>query len=214
MNVPLLRHLLWVFQISLNTSRCYQKCVMPVVTMLNDVFSRFDYLVGLYDLNKVKTIGDCYMVTSIPCDDIEHDGCARVCRFALDLMKAVQSFNNTGPQHGPITFRVGIATGQVVAGIVGTKRFLFDMWGDAVNVAARMEQNGIAGQIQVTKEVVDSAGSDFRFELRGTLSIKGKGPMDVYILKSAKEASGRHSMIYNHQLSIPFTPMRCNSTLP
>jgi adenylate cyclase len=106
--------------------------------MLNDIFSRFDYLVDIYDLNKVKTIGDCYMVTSIPSDELEHDGCARVCRFALDLLKAVQEFNNAGPQHGPISFRVGIATGQVVAGVVGTKRFLFDMWGDAVNVAARM----------------------------------------------------------------------------
>ncbi|KAL7467839.1 hypothetical protein ACHAXS_012112 [Conticribra weissflogii] len=138
-----------------------------VVVMLNDIFSRFDYLVDIYDLNKVKTIGDCYMVTSIPSDELEHDGCSRVCRFALDLMKAVRSFNNTGPRHGHITFRVGIATGQVVAGVVGTKRFLFDMWGDAVNVAARMEQSGLAGQIQVTKDVVENAGSDFSFERRG-----------------------------------------------
>ncbi len=138
-----------------------------VVVMLNDIFSRFDNLVDIYELNKVKTIGDCYMVTSIPCNELEHDGCSRVCRFALDLMKAVQAFNNTGPRHGHITFRVGIATGQVVAGVVGTKRFLFDMWGDAVNVAARMEQSGLAGQIQVTKDVVENAGSDFSFELRG-----------------------------------------------
>mmetsp|Transcript_1500 Transcript_1500/g.3359 ORF Transcript_1500/g.3359 Transcript_1500/m.3359 type:complete len:93 (+) Transcript_1500:1-279(+) len=67
------------------------------------------------------------------------------------------------------------------------------MWGDAVNVAARMEQSGLAGQIQVTKEVVESAGPDFNFERRGTLTIKGKGPMEVFILKSAQEPSGRHS---------------------
>ena len=140
-----------------------------VVTMLNDLFSRFDFLVDTYELNKVKTIGDCYMVTSIPVSELEHDGCARVCRFALDLMKAVRAFNNSGPQHGQIEMRVGIACGQVVAGVVGTKRFLFDMWGDAVNVAARMEQHGLAGQIQTTKEVVDNAGSDFTFECRGQL---------------------------------------------
>jgi class 3 adenylate cyclase len=121
------------------TSHTLCRCSRPlVVTMLNDIFSRFDYLVGIYDLNKVKTIGDCYMVTSIPSDKLEHDGCARVCRFALDLLKAVRDFNNTAPQHGPINFRIGVATGSVVAGVVGTKRFLFDMWGDAVNIAARM----------------------------------------------------------------------------
>jgi len=166
-----------------------------VVVMLNDIFSRFDYLVDIYDLNKVKTIGDCYMVTSIPSDELEHDGCSRVCRFALDMMKAVRSFNNTGPRHGQINFRIGIATGQVVAGVVGTKRFLFDMWGDAVNVAARMEQSGLAGQIQVTKEVVESAGPDFTFERRGTLSIKGKGKMEVFILKSAHELNRKHSAL-------------------
>ncbi|EED91445.1 guanylate or adenylate cyclase, partial [Thalassiosira pseudonana CCMP1335] len=155
------------------TDRTSSMSPHDVVTMLNDIFSRFDYLVGIYDLNKVKTIGDCYMVTSIPSDKLEHDGCARVCRFALDLLKAVRDFNNTAPQHGPINFRIGVATGSVVAGVVGTKRFLFDMWGDAVNVAARMEQSGLPGQIQVTQEVVTSAGSDFTFELRGTLTIKG-----------------------------------------
>lgn len=163
--------------------------------MLNDLFSRFDYLVGSYDLNKVKTIGDCYMVTSIPVNDLEHDGCARVCRFALDMMKAVRAFNNSGPLHGPIELRVGVACGQVVAGVVGTKRFLFDMWGDAVNVAARMEQHGLAGQIQATKEVVDNAGSDFTFEFRGPLNVKGKGIMDTYLLKSAKKpVETRHSV--------------------
>ncbi|KAL7485174.1 hypothetical protein ACHAW6_010770, partial [Cyclotella cf. meneghiniana] len=164
------------------THRTSKMSAYDVVSMLNDIFSRFD----VYELNKVKTIGDCYMIMSIPSNSLEHDGCARVCRFALDMLRAVQDFNNACPQHGPIDFRVGISSGSVVAGVVGIKRFLFDMWGDAVNVAARMEQSGLAGQIQVTRSVVDNAGSDFSFELRGTLSIKGKGLMDVYILKSAK----------------------------
>mmetsp|Transcript_3011 Transcript_3011/g.6106 ORF Transcript_3011/g.6106 Transcript_3011/m.6106 type:complete len:825 (+) Transcript_3011:172-2646(+) len=177
------------------TDRTSLMSPQELVVMLNDIFSRFDDLIDIYELNKVKTIGDCYMVTSIPCNELEHDGCSRVCRFALDMMKAVQAFNNTGPRHGHITFRVGIATGQVVAGVVGTKRFLFDMWGDAVNVAARMEQSGLAGQIQVTKEVVESAGPDFTFERRGTLSIKGKGKMEVFILKSAHELNRKHSAL-------------------
>jgi adenylate cyclase len=183
-----------------------------VVTMLNDLFSRFDYLVDIYELNKVKTIGDCYMVTSIPSSDLEQDGCARVCRFALDLMKAVRAFNASGPQYGHIEMRCGIATGDIVAGVVGTKRFSFDMWGDAVNVAARMEQHGLPGQIQVTKEVVDHAGSEFTFESRGQLMVKGKGVMDTYLLRSAKNVELRRS-VYQHWKPTPIAAMRSNSTL-
>jgi len=79
-----------------------------VVTMLNNLFSQFDYLVGHYDLNKVKTIGDCYMVTSIPSSEIDNDGCSRVCMFALDLMNCVKAYNMAGPLHGHVDMRVGI----------------------------------------------------------------------------------------------------------
>ena len=151
------------------------------------------------------------MVTSIPSSDLEHDGCARVCRFALDLMKAIRAFNSTGPQHGHIELRVGIACGQVVAGVVGTKRLLFDMWGDAVNVASRMEQHGLPGQIQTTKEVVDNAGSDFTFVYRGSLDVKGKGVMDTFFLKSAKDMKLRRS-IYQHWKPKSTLAMRSNST--
>jgi PAS domain S-box-containing protein len=195
------------------TDRATSMSPHDVVTMLNDLFSRFDYLVGHYDLNKVKTIGDCYMVTSIPSSELEHDGCARVCRFALDLMKSVRAFNAAGPQHGHVELRVGIACGQVVAGVVGTKRFLFDMWGDAVNVAARMEQHGLPGQIQCTKDVVDNAGRDFSFECRGQLAVKGKGMMETYLLKSAKDAKlDRRSVHYGWKPStVPTQAVRANS---
>ncbi|KAL3790495.1 hypothetical protein HJC23_012051 [Cyclotella cryptica] len=184
-----------------------------VVSMLNDIFSRFDHLCDIYELNKVKTIGDCYMITSIPSNILEHDGCARVCRFALAMLRAVRDFNDTFPQYGSIDFRVGISTGPVVAGVVGIKRLLFDMWGDTVNVAARMEQSGLAGQIQVTRHVVDNAGSDFTFESRGTLMVKGKGLMDVYILKSAKpNEKWRHSMKGSEGPKLQQT-LRCKSTL-
>lgn len=151
------------------------------------------------------------MVTSIPSSEIEHDGCARVCRFALDLMKTVQLYNSTGPQHGHIQLRVGIACGQVVAGVIGTKRLLFDMWGDAVNVAARMEQHGLPGAIQTTKEVVDNAGKAFTFEHRGEMNVKGKGVMNTYILKSAKDLRLRSS-VYDQQSSTSPLAMRSHST--
>ena len=163
--------------------------------------------IGMYDLNKVKTIGDCYMVSSIPSSDIEHDGCARVCRFALDLMKAVQGFNDSGPQHGPITLRVGISIGSVVAGVVGTKRYLFDLWGDAVNVAARMEQHGVPGKIQTTIDVLENAGSDFSFESRGTIQVKGKGPMEAFILKSAKPLRHTRSVYDPYSVGSGKTPI-------
>jgi len=186
-----------------------------VVTMLNNLFSQFDYLVGHYDLNKVKTIGDCYMVTSIPSSEIDNDGCSRVCMFALDLLKAVKTCNMSGPQHGHLDIRVGIACGQVVAGVVGTKRFLFDMWGDAVNVAARMEQHGLPGKIQVTKEVVDNVDNSFSFELRGTLNIKGKGMLDCYFLKSGGKLKGpaNRRSVYNSGNPHKPLPARSNSTL-
>jgi PAS domain S-box-containing protein len=184
-----------------------------VVTMLNNLFSKFDYLVGQYDLNKVKTIGDCYMVTSIPSSEIDNDGCSRVCMFALDLLKCVKAYNVSGPLHGHIDMRVGIACGQVVAGVVGTKRFLFDIWGDAVNVAARMEQHGLPGHIQVTKEVVDNVGNAFSFESRGTLNIKGKGMLECYFLKAANEKirSPIRRSVYNNGPAMP-TAARSNST--
>lgn len=172
------------------------------------------------------------MVSSIPSSEIEHDGCARVCRFALDLMKAVQGFNDAGPQHGQVTLRVGISCGSVVAGVVGTKRYLFDVWGDAVNVAARMEQHGVPGQIQVTQAVVHNAGNDFSFESRGTVShlvelyasscflsftlvllcmthqihVKGKGPMEAFILKSARSIRQTRSVYDPYALGFENTP--------
>lgn len=90
------------------TNKTSSMAPRDVVTMLNNLFSQFDYLVGHYDLNKVKTIGDCYMVTSIPSSEIDNDGCSRVCMFALDLMKCVKTYNMSGPQHGHLDMRVGI----------------------------------------------------------------------------------------------------------
>lgn len=86
-------------------------------------------------------------------------------------------------------------------GVLGSKRYLFDMWGDAVNTAARMEQLGLPGQIQVTKEVVESAGRDFHFECRGKMAVKGKGIMETYLLRHATDTRQRHSMF------LPVTPI-------
>jgi len=155
-----------------------------LIQILNDLFSRFDDLVDKYNLNKVKTIGDAYMVTSIPSYDHNADDAPSVCAFALEMIEALKSFNiDTG---NDLDLRIGINTGPVVAGIVGRKRFLYDLWGDAVNVASRMESTGIPGKIQVTRHVVDHADNAFEFTFRGTVKVKGKGDMQTYILQKSK----------------------------
>jgi len=156
---------------------------VELVKMLNVLFSAFDELCEKYDLNKVKTIGDCYMAADVP--DVKHEetGCSRICHFALDLLDAVKLFNLQHDEHN-LNVRIGINTGPVVGGVVGTKRFLFDLWGDAVNVASRMESTGIPGRIQVTKSVVGIAGESFSFEYRGVIPVKGKGSIETFLLSS------------------------------
>jgi PAS domain S-box-containing protein len=159
-----------------------------VVSMLNDLFSMFDEVVEKYGLNKVKTIGDCYMVTSVPAievdDEVEH--CRLMCHFSLDMIAALQKYNSKGPDR-KLDLRVGINCGPVVAGVVGTKRFLYDLWGDAVNLASRMESTGIPGRIQTTSHVVQLMKDHFSFEKRGMVHVKGKGEMETYFLIDRKK---------------------------
>jgi class 3 adenylate cyclase len=156
--------------------------------MLNDLFSMFDEVVDKYGLNKVKTIGDCYMVTSVPAividDEAEH--CRVMCHFGLDMIAALHKYNSEG-RGRKLDLRVGINCGPVVAGVVGTKRFLYDLWGDAVNLASRMESTGIPGKIQTTGHVAELAKDDFNFERRGMVHVKGKGEMETHFLTDRKK---------------------------
>ena len=192
------------------TQRSTQASPVQVVTMLNSIFSRFDQQLDKYGLNKVKTIGDCYMVTTIPSDEHgsstnPHKKCAAVCHFAMDMLKCIKDYNqdeekqfSSSQEHEawtPLTMRIGINTGPVVAGVVGTKRFLYDVLGDAVNVASRMESTGVPGKVQVTKAVVDSilqhdqqqhrrqSNNEFVFERRGMVPVKGIGEMETYFIQ-------------------------------
>lgn len=154
-----------------------------LVEVLNDLFTRFDQLVDQYGLNKVKTIGDCYMVTSIPSYRNPEDAAGAMCHFSLDMVQALKQFNTENPANN-LDLRVGINTGSVVAGVVGTSRFLYDLWGDAVNVASRMESTGIPSRVQVTKSVLDSIEKDaFVVESRGQIQVKGKGLIEAFLLE-------------------------------
>lgn len=154
-----------------------------LVKLLNEIFSRFDRLVERYDLEKIKTIGDSYMVVGgLPSPRTDH--AEAIAEFALDMQQEIQEFNAEKGQN--FSMRIGINTGPVVAGVIGLKKFIYDLWGDTVNTASRMESHGIPGSIQVSCSTYDRLKDKYLFEERGIISVKGKGEMTTYLLKSRK----------------------------
>jgi class 3 adenylate cyclase len=153
---------------------------VEVVSLLNDLFSRIDVLVEKYQLEKIKTIGDAYMVAAgVPVR--RHDHAEVIVAFALELQKALVAYNQESGHN--LQFRIGINSGPVVAGVIGKLRFLYDLWGDSVNTASRMESHGIPNEIQVTEETRNLLAGKYTFEDRGFVDIKGKGPMRTYLLR-------------------------------
>jgi guanylate cyclase len=148
-----------------------------VVGLLDHLFSHFDTLAERYGLEKIKTIGDCYMVAAgVPTPRPDH--ARAVVLMALDMVEAMRSSDDVG--HFGLEIRVGVNSGPVVAGVIGTKRFLYDLWGDAVNTASRMESHGSPGRIQITRGTYDLLGDEFEYEPRGTITVKGKGEMEIW----------------------------------
>lgn len=147
-----------------------------LVELLNEVFSHFDMQVEHYGLEKIKTIGDCYMVASgVPRPRKDHAQAATA--LALDMQQYVSSRTFRGKQ---LQFRIGINSGAVIAGVIGRKKFIFDLWGDAVNTASRMESHGTAGSIQITRSTYDLLQNEFVCEPRGSISVKGKGDLEIW----------------------------------
>ena len=157
-----------------------QRTPDEVVAMLNGVFTRLDALVDEYGLEKIKTIGDAYMVASgIPTPREDH---AQVlARFALAARDKLAEHNLTADV--PVELRIGINSGPVVAGVIGRRRFLYDLWGDTVNTASRMESHGIPGQIQITEATRAMLGGEFTCTERGVIDVKGKGPTRTWLLE-------------------------------
>jgi class 3 adenylate cyclase len=150
-----------------------------LVEILNDVFSAFDGLVARYGLEKIKTIGDAYMVVGgLPERMEDHTG--RVADMALELRGEIERLSSGS--HSDIRFRVGMSVGPVVAGVIGVTKFIYDVWGDTVNTASRMESHGLPDRIHVTKGVYDRLRDRYLFEPRGMIEVKGKGPMETYFL--------------------------------
>jgi adenylate cyclase len=150
-----------------------------VVGILDQLFSHFDTLAERYGLEKIKTIGDCYMAAAgVPTPRPDH--ARALALMALDMLDAMRSSDDVG-QLG-LELRVGINSGPVVAGVIGRKRFLYDLWGDAVNTASRMESHGTPGRIQVTRATYELLGDEFQCEPRGTIAVTGKGQMEAWYL--------------------------------
>jgi len=152
-----------------------------LVQLLNQVFSVFDKLAEKHGLEKIKTIGDAYMVVSGLNGPYPNRPDAAAA-MALEMQKELQTLSGiTGID---LQVRIGMDTGPVVAGVIGTKKFIYDLWGDTVNTASRMESQGIAGRIQVTQRFYDCLQGKFQFEKRGVIQVKGKGEMMAYLLVS------------------------------
>jgi adenylate cyclase len=150
-----------------------------LVTLLNQIFSTFDQLAEQHRLEKIKTVGDSYMVVGgLPLERPDH--LEAITDMAIEMQKAIAQFSVEPEQ--PFSIRIGINTGPVVAGVIGRKKFIYDLWGDTVNVASRMESLGLPGRIQVTEAVYERLQDGYLFESRGTISVKGKGEMTTYLL--------------------------------
>jgi adenylate cyclase len=150
-----------------------------VIEFLSRIFSAFDRLAVEHGVEKIKTIGDAYMVAAgIPKPQADH--ALRIVTLAPRMLKAVDAIAaETGLN---LQTRIGIHTGPIVAGVIGTHKFVYDVWGDTVNTASRMESHSLPGRIQISAAVRAALGDRYSYEPRGMIDIKGKGMMETYFL--------------------------------
>jgi adenylate cyclase len=152
-----------------------------LITVLNDIFVRFDTIADHWGLEKIKTIGDSYMAAAgLPNPMPNH--AERAANMALDMLEVMNHFNEQSAYQ--LNIRIGMSTGAAVAGVIGRRKFLYDLWGDVVNTASRMESHGVAGRIQITDSTRQQLGELFQLEKRGTIEVKGKGEMNTWFINS------------------------------
>jgi adenylate cyclase len=155
-----------------------------LVELLNEIFSAFDQLAINHGLEKIKTIGDAYMVVGgLPVERPDH--AEAIAEMALDMQEAIAEIDI---KHREVfCMRIGIHSGPVIAGVIGTNKFIYDLWGDSVNIASRMESHGIPGCIQVSEATYQLLHDKYIFEKRGTIPVKGRGEMTTYLLLTNKK---------------------------
>jgi adenylate cyclase len=162
-------------------------CISPadLVAFLDEIFSGLDQLAERHGIEKIKTIGDAYMAAAgLPAPRSDH--AEAVAEMALDMRDSFARL--CGPDGNPLKMRIGIHSGPVVAGVIGRRKFIYDVWGDAVNLASRMESHGVPGEIHVSEETHRRLSDRYLFESRGTIHIKGKGELRTWLLKARKPA--------------------------
>ncbi len=160
------------------TQMCCQISATELVELLNRVFHHLDRLAALHRLAKIKTIGDAYLaVGGIPPYKENHE--TRCMRFALDALRTVRSMEFLDREK--LQLRIGIHTGPLVAGVIGDTRYIYDVWGETVNIASRMESHGTPGRVQVSPQTRERLKGIIRFESRGSIEIKGLGQIPVYL---------------------------------
>src|SRR6185503_18938590 len=165
------------------TARAADTLPVRLVLFLNDLFSAFDQLVERYGLEKIKTTGDAYMVVSgVPEARAGH--AEALARLALDMRATVNAIAEASGR--ALSIRIGISSGPVVAGVVGTKKFFYDVWGDTVNVASRMESTGETDKIQVSEAAYARLKEKFDLDERGEIEVRGKGKMRTWFLRGPK----------------------------
>ena len=167
------------------TERTQMMPPVALVALLDRIFSAFDRVADAEGVEKIKTIGDAYMVAGgLP--DPRPDHLQAVARTALAMREEIAAIAEE-EGHEWLAVRMGIDTGPAVAGVIGRRKFIYDLWGDTVNTASRMESHGLPGEIQVTESVASALGPEFSVRPRGTILVKGKGPMPTFLLDAAPQ---------------------------
>ncbi|HET9729225.1 MAG TPA: adenylate/guanylate cyclase domain-containing protein [Acidimicrobiia bacterium] len=161
------------------TRLCAQRPVAEVVRLLNDMFCKFDGLAAAHGLEKIHTIGDCYFAVG-GLSAAQGNHVSATIEMAFDMLSTVEDLD--------VEMRVGVHVGPVIAGVIGRHKFAYDIWGDTVNVASRMESHGLPGCVQVTAAVRDAVADRYDFEDRGTIEVKNRGPMQTYLVSRRASA--------------------------
>jgi class 3 adenylate cyclase len=155
----------------------------PLVALLDDLFTHFDELAHRHGVEKIKTIGDCYMaVCGVP--DKRPDHAVALADLALEMIQSMTTFNQSRGRS--LRIRLGLNAGPVVAGVIGRSKFIYDLWGDTVNTASRMESTGLPDRVQVTEAMQQALAAQFDLEARGEVEVKGKGRLRTWFLLGRK----------------------------